>query len=114
MAASLIRRVGFIGLGAMGARMAALLLRERFALAVYDVRPEAGQELASQGARAAASPAEAAHGADAVILMVHNYEQVRSILEGDGGILAALGPGAIVLLMSTVSPAQAREAGAAC
>ncbi len=114
MAASAIRRVGFIGLGAMGARMAALLLRKQFALAVYDIRPEAGQGLASQGAHAAGSPAEAAREADAVILMVHNYDQVRSVLLGDESILAALAPGALVILMSTVSPAQAREAGAAC
>jgi putative dehydrogenase len=114
MSDSAIRQVGIIGLGAMGSQMASHLLSQGFSVAGYDIREESRARLAAEGGTAARSPAEAASGADAIIIIVLNYEQVRTVLSGPDGILSTLAPDSLVLLMSTISPAQAREAGALC
>lgn len=117
MAGEGFRRVAFLGLGAMGSPMATILLRAGFPVAAFDIRPEVRAALAAGGAEDAASVAAAAAGADACVVMVQNYTQVRAVLLGDGavgGALDALAPGAIVLLMSTVAPADARAIEAEC
>jgi 3-hydroxyisobutyrate dehydrogenase-like beta-hydroxyacid dehydrogenase len=71
--------VGFVGLGAMGARMAARLLEAGHAVTVSDTRPEAAAELAAQGAGAAASPREVAGAAETVLVSLPSPEVVRSV-----------------------------------
>ena len=85
------RRVAFLGLGIMGSRMAANLTRAGFELAVWNRTSERAQELAeAHGARVAASPAEAAVGADACVTMVVDGPQVEKILLGEDGAAESL------------------------
>lgn len=104
-------KIGFIGLGAMGAPMAQRLLGAGHHVAGFDVRAAATQTLAAQGGRAANSAADAARGAELLWLMVVNGEQARAVLF-DGGALAALAPGALVVAACTQAPAQARALAA--
>jgi 3-hydroxyacyl-CoA dehydrogenase len=70
-------KVAFIGLGAMGSRMAANLLKAGHEVTVCDLVPEAVKKLASAGAKTAASPKEAAQGNDFVLTMVRDDEASR-------------------------------------
>ena len=102
--ASPASHVGFVGLGAMGLPMAINLVKAGFAVRGFDLSPTALATLASAGGVAAASVAEAASGAKALILMVVNADQARAVLFDAGG-LAALPDGGSVILMSTCPPA---------
>jgi 3-hydroxyisobutyrate dehydrogenase len=103
---------GFIGLGAMGGGMAASLLSAGIAVRGYDINPAAISRLVEAGGEAATSPADAAVGTDTLLLMVLNSEQVDQSLFGDNGAVAALAPGALIILCSTVSPAYVRSLAA--
>ncbi len=95
-----VRRIAFIGLGAMGGRMVARLLQGGFAVQGYDVSAVAQDAIAAIGAQPAASAAEAARDADAVILMVVDAAQAEQVLFEDG-VVQALAAGRPVLLMAT-------------
>jgi 3-hydroxyisobutyrate dehydrogenase-like beta-hydroxyacid dehydrogenase len=104
-------RVGFIGLGIMGSRMAANLARAGFELTVWNRTGATAQEWAARhGAAVAASPAALASNSDIVISMVVDGPQVESVLLGDEG--AGSGPGLLCVDMSTIGPAAARRIGA--
>lgn len=112
-----IERVAFLGLGAMGRPMAEALLDAGFAVTAFDIRAESRAALVVRGAQEATSAAAAAKDADACVIMVQNFAQVRAIMWGEGdaaGALDALPSGALVLLMSSVAPADARELDVAC
>lgn len=100
-------RVGFIGLGKMGAGIARNIQKAGFPLTVYNRTASKTQPFVEAGATAAASPREAAEEADVVLTSLLGDESVRSALEGNEGILAGLNPGAIHLGTSTISPACA-------
>src|SRR5438105_2171231 len=102
-------RVTLLGLGAMGSRMARRLLDAGWPLSVYDVRPEAAAPAVAAGARAGASPAEAARGAAFAVLLVRTHAQAEQALDGPDGALAGLESGATLVLMSTLAPQQARS-----
>jgi 3-hydroxyisobutyrate dehydrogenase len=104
------RRVGFAGLGIMGAPMAANLVRAGLEVAVYTRTREKAERFAAEheGARAAASPADAAEGADAFVSIVPDAPQVEEVLFGDDGAAAALPEGALVVEMSTVAPTSSK------
>ena len=103
-------RIGFIGLGAMGAPMAARLVVAGHAVRGFDVRAAAVEALVDAGGQCAATAAEAARGAELLWLMVVNGEQAEAVLFGDdGGAAAALAPGGIVVAACTQAPAQARR-----
>jgi 3-hydroxyisobutyrate dehydrogenase len=102
-------RAGFIGLGAMGSGMAASLLRAGIAVRGYDINPQAVTRLVEAGGEGTTSPAAAAANVDVLILMVLNSEQTERSLFGEKGAAAALAPGAVVILCSTVSPAYVRS-----
>ena len=104
-------RIGFIGLGAMGAGMAANLLRAGFAVTGFDVRQAALDRLVEQGGQAAASPRAAAEGAAVLILMVVNDAQVEAVLFGADGALETLPEGATIVLSSTVAAGYVRGLG---
>jgi 3-hydroxyisobutyrate dehydrogenase len=104
--------VGFIGLGNIGAPMATRLLEWPGGLVVHDVRPEACEPYASKGAVSAATPADVAASAGVISVMVQNEDQVRSVLRGPEGILAAAAPGTVVAVHSTISAAGAVELAA--
>lgn len=98
--------IGFIGLGQMGAPMAANLLRHGHRLQVCDVNTSAVETLASQGATACATPQAAAQGAEFVITMLPNGDLVREVLLGDNGVCQSLSREALVIDMSTIHPLQ--------
>jgi 3-hydroxyisobutyrate dehydrogenase len=97
--------IGFVGLGAMGAEMAETLVSKQWRVIGYDIRREAIDRLVKNGGHAAASAAEAAKGAEALVLMVVNADQAERILFNDGA-LEALPTGATVILMSTCAPSR--------
>jgi 3-hydroxyisobutyrate dehydrogenase-like beta-hydroxyacid dehydrogenase len=97
--------LGFIGLGAMGARMARRLLDARYALHGYNRTAAKAAELVRAGMTLATSPREVAERAEAVFTMVTDDTALEAVTRGPQGILAGLRPGAILIEMSTVSPA---------
>jgi 3-hydroxyisobutyrate dehydrogenase len=101
-------KIGFIGLGAMGAPMALNLLEAGHAVCGFDVRAGAADALVAVGGSTAASAAEAAKGAELLWLMVVSGEQAESVLF-DAGAAAALAPGSIVVASCTQAPALARR-----
>ncbi len=108
-----MKRVAFLGLGMMGSRQAGVLARAGLEVVGWNrTRERADAWAAEHGARAAATPAEAAAGADAVVVMVVDGSQVREVLFGPGGAADALAPGALVIDMTTTAPADAREIAA--
>ena len=103
-----MRRAGFIGLGAMGAPMAKRIVSAGFDLSVFDVRPENAEPLGELGAARAGSPREAAEGAEALLLMVVNAEQVEDALFGGDGAAETLPQESAVVVMSTIGPEAVR------
>ncbi len=97
--------IAFVGLGAMGAEMAETLVSKQWRVVGYDIRRDAIDRLVKNGGHAAASAADAAKGADALVLMVVNADQAESILFKDGA-LEALPVGGTVVLMATCAPGR--------
>ena len=103
-------RVGLIGLGAMGAGMAASLRRAGFAPHVFDIRPGVAQAFAQDGGTACASVAELAAACDVVVSVVVNAQQTEQVLfgdsasGGDAGAASAMKPGSVFVMCSTVDP----------
>ena len=97
-------KLGFVGLGAMGSRIARRLLDAGHELTVWNRSPEKGEPLVAAGAQGADTPADAARGADAVVVMVADPSALEAVTEGPKGVLAGLAEGAAVIQMSTVSP----------
>lgn len=104
-------RVGFIGLGAMGAPMASNLLKHGFALVVHDLEAAKVERLRGLGATAAASAGEVAAAADRTICMVETTAQAEAVIAGERGIVQGARPGHIVACMSTIDPLAARRLG---
>jgi putative dehydrogenase len=102
-------KVGLIGLGAMGKGMAGSLRRAGHEVHVFDVRREAAQAFALEGGVACASPAAVAAACEVIISVVVNAEQTEAVLFGAEGAAAAMKPGSVFIMCSTVSPARAIE-----
>jgi len=100
--------VGFVGLGQLGAPMAANLLAAGYPLTVHNRNRQAEEALAAAGAARAASPAEAAASADILCLCVSDGAAVEAVLFGDRGAANHLRAGALVIDFSTIAPAQAQ------
>ena len=99
-------KVGFIGLGVMGAPMVRNILRAGHDCRVHDVNAEAVARLAGEGAEAADSPAACARDRDVLITMLPIGKIVQSVLFGEGGAAGALRDGAVLVDMSTILPAE--------
>ena len=97
-------RVGFIGLGIMGRPMALNLVRAGFDVQAYSRRPESADEVVAAGGKAASSIAEAAAGADIVVLVLPDSPDVDAVVLGPDGLLENAEPGLLVIDMSTVTP----------
>ena len=105
-----IKRVGFIGIGNMGAPMAAHLVQAGFDVALYDIRPEAVSIFVERhGGTAAQSLAQLARHAQAVITMLPNDKVVREVILGEQGVADALSRSAVVVDMSTSDPLATRS-----
>ena len=98
------RKVGVIGLGAMGAGMAGSLRRAGCDLHVCDVRDGVAARFASEGGTADATPAVLAAACDVVVSVVVNAAQTESVLFGDGGVATVMKPGSVFVMCSTVDP----------
>jgi 3-hydroxyisobutyrate dehydrogenase len=106
-------RVGFIGLGIMGSRQAANLVRAGHELRVFNRTRETAEAWAAEHkAEVADSPRAAAEGADAVITMVVDGAQVEAMLLGDDGAVAGAPAETLFIDCSTIAPADARRLGA--
>ncbi len=103
-------RVAFLGLGIMGSRMAANLRDAGHELVVWNRTRSRADAF---GGAVAATPAEAAAGAEVVVTMVVDGPQVESVLLGDGGAAHGAAEGTLVVDMSTIGPTAARAIGAA-
>lgn len=101
-------RVGFIGLGTMGAAMAARLIAAGFDVTVHNRTRAREEPLADLGAARAAHPADAARGAALVVLIVSDTPDVDQVVFGPDGIAAGLAPGTLVVDMSTIAPDATR------
>lgn len=102
-------RVGFCGLGEMGAPMASRLVRAGFEVSVWNRSATRMAPLTVLGAMACTSPAEAARGAQAVITMLWNAEAVDAVLFGPQGVVSGASTGMTIIDMSTTSPGHARH-----
>ena len=98
-------KVGVIGLGAMGGGMAASLRRAGCDVHVFDVRAEVAQSFAAGGGTACESAAAVASACDVVVSVVVNAAQTESVLFGPDGCAAAMQPGSVFVMCSTVDPA---------
>lgn len=104
--------VAVIGLGAMGCGMAASLLRAGLPVAGCDIDDKARGRLEAEGGRFAATPREAAEGADVVVVVVVNAAQTRSVLFGENGAAAAMKRAGTIVSCATMSPDDARALAA--
>jgi 3-hydroxyisobutyrate dehydrogenase-like beta-hydroxyacid dehydrogenase len=105
--------LGFVGLGAMGSRLARRLLEARFAVVGYNRTAAKAQPLVDAGMRLGRSPREVAEASDVVFSMVTDNDALRAVALGPDGIVAGLRRDAVFVEMSTVSPAVTREIGEA-
>ena len=104
--------IGFIGLGVMGRPMAGHLFAAGYRLTINNRSRAAAAELVALGAQMRNTPAEVARNADVVITMVPDTPDVESVIAGPDGVLAGLRAGAIVIDMSSISPAATRRLAA--
>src|SRR5919204_5172348 len=102
-------RVAFVGLGTMGAAMAGHLLDAGHDLTVHNRTREREEPLAGRGARRAASPREAAEGAELVFVCVSDSPDVEEVVLGEQGIVHGLARGAVLVDCSTIAPAVTRR-----
>jgi 3-hydroxyisobutyrate dehydrogenase len=103
--------VAFIGLGSMGLGMAKNLLKHGHKVIGVDPSAAAREAFTAAGGTTAGSPAEAAAKADATVLAVVNFQQVETVLFGEGGAIGVLRKGGLVMQCATVSPAFAKSLG---
>lgn len=101
--------VAFLGLGAMGAPMARRIVAAGFPTAVWNRTPSRAEPFAALGASVAATPRQAAAGAEIACTMLSDPAAVEAVAAGPDGLLAALAPGALWLDFSTVTPAASRS-----
>lgn len=106
-------RIAFIGLGNMGGPMAANLVKAGHTVRVFDLSADARAAALSNGAHAAADAAEAVDDAEVVISMLPASRHVEGLYLGDGGLLAKIPAGALVIDSSTIAPASAKKVAAA-
>jgi 3-hydroxyisobutyrate dehydrogenase len=101
--------IGWIGTGVMGGPMAGHLLAAGHSVTVFNRTKSRADELVSNGARWADSPAALARESDVVFTMLGYPSDVREMLLGEGGVVAAMRPGSLLIDMTTSEPALAVE-----
>ena len=104
-----VKKIGFIGLGAMGSPMSQNLLKKGYDLTVCDFIPERIELLKKLGAQAADTPKAVAEKSDVVITMVLSSPDVRAAILGENGVIEGIQAGATVIDMSTIDPVTSRE-----
>lgn len=104
-----MERVGVVGLGTMGAAMAANLRAAGHQTLVWNRTAGRAGPLTEAGASEASDPAELAHDSDVVVISVSDTPDVEAVLFGPGGIAGGAHPGLLVIDTSTISPAATRD-----
>ncbi len=102
-------QVGFVGLGTMGAAMAANVVRAGFEVAAWNRSPGRAAGLEELGIRVLPSAADVAAGSDVVVTIVSDTPDVEAVLFGPGGVAEGVKDGALVIDMSTISPSATRD-----
>lgn len=108
-----VTRVGFIGLGIMGAPMAANLLKAGLEVTVWNRSPSRTKPLTEAGAKGAGSPAEVAAASEVTFSCVTNSGDVEEVALGAGGVIEGAKPGSVYVDCSTIAPETARKVAAA-
>jgi len=103
------RGIGFLGLGTMGAAMAANLARAGFAVTAWNRSPGRAPELDDLGVTRADTPADVARSTDIVVVCVSDTPDVEAVLFGTGGLAEGARPGQLVIDCSTISPSATRD-----
>lgn len=106
---NIVKRIAFVGLGAIGQPMARRLLQCGFEVLAFDVVPDQRKALAESGAVETGSAGEATEGADATVVMVATPEQALEAIFGDGGVASGLREDAPLLVTGTLGPEVVRE-----
>ena len=107
-------KIGFVGLGIMGKPMARNLMAAGYELTVYDIVGEPVEELATEGASAAASPREATvNNVRTITMLPDSADSERAIL-GPDGVLEGAAPGSVIIDMSSIAPSMSQKIGVAC
>ena len=101
--------IGFLGLGTMGAAMAANLARAGFDVTAWNRTPGRAPELDELGVHRAATPAEVGAASDVVVICVSDTPDVESVLFGPDGLAGGARPSSLVIDCSTISPAATRD-----
>ena len=104
-----MEKVGFVGLGIMGAAMAKNLLGAGHELVVHNRTRAKAEGLAGHGAAVADSPKEVAERSNVIVTMLPGPPEVEEVIAGDNGLLEGSGEGSLIVDMSTSSPLLARE-----
>jgi 3-hydroxyisobutyrate dehydrogenase-like beta-hydroxyacid dehydrogenase len=113
MGIAMAERIGFLGLGIMGSRMATNVAKAGFELTVWThTEGKAARWAAEHGARVASTPAEVAAVSDVVVSMVVDGAQVESVLCGQGGVAEGAKGGLLCVDMSTIAPTETRRIAA--
>jgi 2-hydroxy-3-oxopropionate reductase len=102
-------RIGFIGLGLMGKPMVLNLLKKEFPVVAHSRSQAPVDAAVAAGAARAGSPAEVAAQCDIIITMVPDSPDVRLVVEGPGGVFETVRRGSVIVDMSTIAPAVARD-----
>jgi 3-hydroxyisobutyrate dehydrogenase len=102
-------RVGFVGLGTMGAAMARNIAVAGFPLTVWNRTPKRARALRDAGAAKAETPRDVAHASDVVVVCVSDTPDVEAVLFGEGGVAESAGKGLLVIDCSTISPLATRD-----
>ena len=103
------RRIGFLGLGAMGSRMVMTLMKNDFIVTVYDVRNKAIESLEAIGAISAKNPEEVGENSDIVLLSLPSSTEVIDSVLGEHGVLKGIKDGGIIIDTSTIDPHTAKR-----
>ena len=101
-------KIGFIGLGNMGAPMALNLLKAGHTVSVFDLNARSVQSLVDAGAKAADSAKAAVSGVECVLTMLPAAAHVRSVLTAEDGVLAGIPKGVTIIDSSTIDPATVK------
>ena len=104
-------KVGFIGVGVMGAPMALNIIKKGHELTVFDHSPDAIARMVKAGAKAAATPKEVGAASDIVVTMLPEPQHVEQVVLGADGVAEGLRKGGIVIDMSTIDPQTSKRIG---
>jgi 3-hydroxyisobutyrate dehydrogenase len=108
-----VERIGFVGLGTMGAAMAANLRRAGFEVTAWNRTPGRAGHLVELGGAEAGSPADVARASDVVVVCVSDTPDVEAVVLGPDGVAEGLPAGGLVIDCSTIAPAATRRIAAA-